>query len=189
MQGGSELMGERVDLTDEDAVAAFYKHVHHALGGIDILINIAGGFGGGQPVHTTPWSLWQQQLDVNLKTAVLACHAAIPYLIERGGGAIVNVGTRAATEAAPNFAAYAASKRAVWQLTESLAAELCDQNITVNSVLPSIIDTPSNRDAMPDANHDQWVKPAEIARVIRFLVGPDARIISGAHVPVYGRVS
>jgi NAD(P)-dependent dehydrogenase (short-subunit alcohol dehydrogenase family) len=111
----------------------------------------------------------------------------VPYLLERGGGAIVNVGTRAATEPAAKFGAYAASKRAVMQLTEAMAEELRNHNITVNSVLPSTIDTPANRSAMPKAKHDTWVTPEEIARVILFLVGPDARIVSGAHVPVYGR--
>jgi NAD(P)-dependent dehydrogenase (short-subunit alcohol dehydrogenase family) len=103
------------------------------------------------------------------------------------GGAIVNVGTRTATQPGANLAAYAASKRAVLQLTEALAEELRDEAITVNSILPSVIDTPANRASMPKADHSRWVQPEAIARVVRFLVGPDARIISGAHIPVYGR--
>jgi NAD(P)-dependent dehydrogenase (short-subunit alcohol dehydrogenase family) len=181
------LHGEAVDLADEAAVAAAYARLANALGGLDIVVNVAGGFSGGQPVHEAGWAIWQQQLDTNLKTAVLSCAAAIPHLISRGGGAIVNVGTRTATQPGAKLAAYAASKRAVLQLTEALAAELRDHEITVNSVLPSTIDTPSNRQAMPGADHSRWVAPEAIARVVLFLVGPDARIISGAHVPVYGR--
>jgi NAD(P)-dependent dehydrogenase (short-subunit alcohol dehydrogenase family) len=151
------------------------------------LVNLAGGFGGGAPVHDTPWALWQQQLDLNLKTAVLSAAAAVPHLLARGGGAIVNVGTRTATQPAANLAAYAASKRAVLQLTEALAAELRERNVTANAILPSVIDTPANRQGNPGGSYDRWVKPEEIARVVLFLVGPDARVISGAAIPVYGR--
>ncbi|MCU0493008.1 MAG: SDR family NAD(P)-dependent oxidoreductase [Chloroflexaceae bacterium] len=181
------LHGAVVDLTDEDALTAYYASVAQIHGGIDMLVNIAGGFAGGEPVHKTPWSLWQGQLDINLKTTVLSCHAAVPHMLARGGGAIVNVGTRTATQSASHLAAYAASKRAVLQLTEALAAELRDQNITANAILPSVIDTPANRAGDPNADHSRWVAPEAIARVILFLLGPDSRIISGAHIPVYGR--
>jgi NAD(P)-dependent dehydrogenase (short-subunit alcohol dehydrogenase family) len=181
------LDGARLELTDEAAVRAYYTRVAGQHGGLDILVNLAGGFAGGQPVHEAPWSLWQQQLDINLKTAVLSCAAAVPHLLARGGGAIVNVGTRTATQPAGHLAAYAASKRAVLQLTEALAAELRDGNVTANAILPSVIDTAANRRDNPGADHGRWVKPEEIARVILFLVGPDARVISGAAVPVYGR--
>jgi NAD(P)-dependent dehydrogenase (short-subunit alcohol dehydrogenase family) len=184
---GVRLSGALVDLTDEDAVARAYAAVAEQHGGIDILVNIAGGFGGGQPIHQTNWSLWQQQLDLNLKTAVLSCKAAVPHMLTGGGGAIVNVGTRTATQPGANLAAYAASKRALIQLTEALAAELRDQNITANVILPSTIDTPENRQGDPTGGGGRWVQPAEIACVILFLAGPDARIISGATIPVYGR--
>jgi NAD(P)-dependent dehydrogenase (short-subunit alcohol dehydrogenase family) len=181
------LSGALLELTDEAAVTRYYGEVARQHGGIDILVNLAGGFGGGKPVHETPWSLWQQQLDMNLKTAVLSCAAAVPHMLARGGGAIVNVGTRTATQPAASLAAYAASKRGVLQLTEALAAELRERNVTANAILPSVIDTPANRKGSPDADPSHWVKPEEIARVILFLVGPDARIISGAAIPVYGR--
>ncbi|HEX9369747.1 MAG TPA: SDR family NAD(P)-dependent oxidoreductase [Roseiflexaceae bacterium] len=184
---GANLSGMALDLTDEEAVSSAYAGVAGQHGGVDILVNIAGGFGGGQPVHQTPWSLWQQQLDLNLKTTVLSCKAAVPHMLARGGGAIVNVGTRTATQPGKNLAAYAASKRAVVQLTEALAAELREQNVTANVILPSTIDTPANRRDDPTAGGGRWVKPEEIARVILFLAGPDARIISGATIPVYGR--
>ncbi|GIW02952.1 SDR family oxidoreductase [Roseiflexus sp.] len=180
------LDGAPLDLTDEAAVYQAYGQVADTYGGIDILVNIAGGFAGGEPVHRTPWSLWQQQLDINLKTAVISCAAAVPHMLTRGG-AIVNVSSRTATQNARNVAAYGAAKRAVLQLTEALAAELRDSNITANAILPSVIDTPANRAADPNADHSRWVAPEAIARVILFLVGPDARIISGAAIPVYGR--
>ncbi|PDW03537.1 SDR family NAD(P)-dependent oxidoreductase [Candidatus Viridilinea mediisalina] len=187
LDAAAALSGEQLDLTDEQAVQTYYQAVAQQHGGLDVLVNVAGGFAGGQPVHEAGWEVWQQQFDMNLKTAVLSCAAAVPHMIRRGGGAIVNVGTRTATQPGANLAAYAASKRALLQLTEALAAELRDHEITVNSVLPSVIDTPANRGAMPQADHSAWVSPAAIARVILFLVGPDARIISGAHLPVYGK--
>lgn len=180
----AKLSGRPLDLTDEEAVTRTYAEA--AASGLDILVNIAGGFGGGKPVHETPWSLWQAQLDINLKTTVLSCRAAVPHMLGRAG-AIVNVGTRTATQPGANLAAYAASKRAVIQLTEALAAELRDQNITANVILPSTIDTPANRKGDPTAGGGRWVQPDEIARVVLFLAGPDARIISGATIPVYGR--
>jgi NAD(P)-dependent dehydrogenase (short-subunit alcohol dehydrogenase family) len=182
----AQLSGVLLDLTDEEAVASAYAAVAAERGGIDILVNVAGGFNGGSPVHETGWALWQQQLDLNVKTAVLSCKAAVPHMLARGG-AIVNVGTRTATQPGKNLAAYAASKRAVIQLTEALAAELRDRNITANVILPSTIDTPENRQNDPTAGGGRWVPPEQIARVILFLAGPDARIISGATIPVYGR--
>lgn len=187
LDAGAPLAGELVDLTQEDAVNAFYARVAGERGGLDILVNVAGGFDGGKPVHEAGWAIWEQQLEINLKTAVLSCAAATPHLIARGGGAIVNVGTRTATQSGAKLAAYAASKRAVLQLTEALAAELRDHEITVNSILPSTIDTPANRRGSPGADFNRWVAPEAIARVVLFLVGLDARIISGAHIPVYGK--
>lgn len=182
----AKLSGMPLDLTDEDAVTQAYAEAAAAHGGVDIVVNIAGGFGGGSPVHQTPWSVWQAQFDLNLKTTVLSCKAAVPHMLGRGG-AIVNVGTRTATQPGANLAAYAASKRAVIQLTEALAAELRDQNITANIIMPSTIDTPANRKGDPTAGGGRWVQPDEIARVILFLAGPDSRIISGATIPIYGR--
>jgi NAD(P)-dependent dehydrogenase (short-subunit alcohol dehydrogenase family) len=182
----ARLSGITLDLTDEEAVARAYAAIAEQHGGIDILVNVAGGYAGGKPVHETPWSLWQQQLDLNLKTAVLSCRAAVPHMLARGGS-IINVGTRTATQPAAKLAAYAASKRAVTQLTEALATELRDQDITANLILPSTIDTPENRKSDPTAKGGRWVKPEDIARVIVFLAGPDARIISGAAIPVYGK--
>lgn len=188
LEDGAALSGARLDLADESAVADYYASFAEDRGGLDVLVNAAGGFAGGTPAHETPWKVWQEQLDVNLKTAVLSSRAAVSWMLRRGGGAIVNVSSRPATQDGKNLAAYAASKRALLQLTEAMAAELRDERITVNALLPSTIDTPANRRAMPGADHARWVKPEEIARVILFLAGPDARIVSGGRIPVYGRV-
>jgi len=181
------VWGSLVDVTDEGAVDAFYESVAEDRGGLHVLVNAAGSFEGGSPAHETAWEVWQRQLDSNLKTAVVSSRAAVPLMVRSGGGAIVNVSSRPAVQSGKDIAAYASAKRALLALTDAMAAELVDKNVTVNAVLPSTIDTPTNRKAMPDADFSKWVKPEEIARVVLFLVGSDARIISGAHVPVYGR--
>jgi NAD(P)-dependent dehydrogenase (short-subunit alcohol dehydrogenase family) len=182
------LSGARLDLTDETAVLDFFQTVAEDRGGLDILVNTAGGFAGGKPALETPWSVWQEQLDLNLKTAVIASRGAAREMVKRGAGAIVNVSSRPATQDGKNVAAYAASKRAVLALTDAMAAELKDSGVTVNAVLPSVIDTPANRKDNPTADYSKWPRPEEIARVILFLAGPQARLVSGAHVPVYGRI-
>jgi NAD(P)-dependent dehydrogenase (short-subunit alcohol dehydrogenase family) len=180
------LTGEILDLTNEQAVPAFFQR-SASKGGLDILVNVAGGFAGGRPVHETPWSIWQEQLDINLKTTVLASRAAAARMVQQGSGAIINVSSRTATQSGKAYAAYAASKLAVLKLTDAMAEELKEAGVTVNAILPSTIDTEANRNAMPDADFGRWVRPEQIARVILFLAGPDARIISGAHIPVYGK--
>jgi NAD(P)-dependent dehydrogenase (short-subunit alcohol dehydrogenase family) len=125
---------------------------------------------------------------MNLRTAVASSSAALPHLLARGGGRIVNVGAQAASKAGLGMAAYAASKSGVARLTESMAEEFKDRGITVNAVLPSIIDTPTNRADMPDADFSRWVKPAQLAAVIAFLISDEATAISGACLPVSGRV-
>jgi NAD(P)-dependent dehydrogenase (short-subunit alcohol dehydrogenase family) len=148
----------------------------------------AGGFGGGAPVHETELATWREQYEVNLLTAFLSCRAAIPHLLEGGnGGAIVTVASRPALHGAPYIAAYSVAKGGVLHLTEALAGELKASDITVNAILPSTIDTPANRADNPDADYSTWVAPAAIAAVVRWLLGPDARIISGAAIPVYGK--
>lgn len=186
LPAAARLSGAELDLTDEQAVRRAYAEAAAALGGVDVLVNIAGGFAGGGPVHEGDWALWQRLLDLNLRTTVNSCAAAIPHMLARGG-AIINFSSRTATQSGKNLAAYAASKRAVTQLTEALAAELRDRDITANALLPSTIDTPDNRAASPRADTSRWVKPEQIARVVLFLAGPDARIISGASIPVYGK--
>jgi NAD(P)-dependent dehydrogenase (short-subunit alcohol dehydrogenase family) len=176
-----------IDLTQEDAARSVMERVVKEAGRLDGLINIAGGFhwdkiAGGTLDH------WDSMYRINLRTAVAACQAALPFLLQSGGGRIVNVGAMGAGKAAAGMGAYAASKAGVAKLTEALADELKDRGITVNAILPSILDTPRNRIDMPQADFTRWVAPAEAAEVIAFLVSDAARAITGALIPVAGRV-
>ena len=175
-----------VDLTDpvhaRTAVDAIAKH----FGRLDALINIAGGFAFEAVAEGDPRS-WQQMYALNVLTALNATQSAIPYLAASGAGRIVNVGAMGALQAGAGMGAYAASKAGVHRLTESLAAEWKGK-ITVNAVLPSTIDTPANRASMPKADFAKWVSPRELADVILFLASDAASAVTGALLPVTGRV-
>jgi NAD(P)-dependent dehydrogenase (short-subunit alcohol dehydrogenase family) len=181
------LFSMRADLTQLEPLDAFVAAVVERFGGIDILLNLAGAFAGGTPVAETDPATFDRMLDVNLRSVFLVSRAVIPHLVRRGGGRIVSVAARAALQGTAGMAAYSASKAGVITLTQAMADELRDQNVQVNCILPSIIDTPANRRAIPGADHSRWVDPAEIARVLAFLASDDSRAISGAAVPVYGR--
>jgi len=155
-------------------------------GRIDVLVNTVGGYAAGDAVHQTDYEQFDFMINLNLKTAVLACQAVIPIMVEKKGGKIINIGSRAGLKGSANSAAYSASKAAVIRLTESISAEVRAEGINVNCVLPGIIDTPQNREAMPKANFSHWVTPQSIARVILFLASDDAKDIHGVSVPVYG---
>ena len=156
-------------------------------GGIDVLVNVAGGF-QWQTLLEGDVETWDQLYRMNLRTAVVACKVALPALIERGRGAIVNVGAGAAARASAGMGAYTASKAGVQRLTESLADELKEHGIRVNAVLPSIIDTPRNRADMPNADHSRWVRPEALAEAVMFLASDAASAVTGAALPVRGRV-
>jgi NAD(P)-dependent dehydrogenase (short-subunit alcohol dehydrogenase family) len=175
-----------VDLLDSDSVETAVAGVTDAFGAIDVLCNIAGGFDMGPPVHETPGEMWRKMNDMNVRTLVHMCRAVVPGMIEAGGGKIVNIGAAAALSGLPNMGAYLASKSTVIRLTESMSAELRDQGINVNCVLPSIIDTPQNRAAMPDADPSRWVTPEALADAIMFLSSEKARAVHGAALPVTG---
>ena len=151
------------------------------------LVNIAGGFAQGGRVHEAPPDEIERMLALNLMTVVRSCRAALPAMIEQGGGSIVCVGAKAALEPFAGASGYITSKAAVLTFVRALAVEYRDDGVRANAVLPSVIDTPANRAAMPDADHTKWVPPLEIARVIRFLCSPDSKPTSGAAIPVYGR--
>ena len=155
-------------------------------GRIDVLCNIAGGFRMGEPVHETSDATWQFLFDLNAGSVLHMARAIVPHMLASGGGRIVNVAAYAATKANANMGAYSASKSVVIRLTEAMAAELREQRINVNCVLPTIIDTPANRKAMPDADPGRWVAPEDLARIIVFLASPAARAIHGAAIPVTG---
>lgn len=183
---GVQAYGE-VDLADGAAAQATFDRVAQAAGGLDALVNVAGTF-RWETVEGGSLDTWDLLYRVNLRTAVSASKAALPHLIARGAGSIVNVGAGAAAKAGAGMGAYAASKAGVARLTEAMAEELKDRAITVNAVLPSIIDTPPNRADMPKADFDRWVKPEQLADVIVFLLSAQARAITGALIPVSGRV-
>jgi NAD(P)-dependent dehydrogenase (short-subunit alcohol dehydrogenase family) len=176
------------DLADTDQVATAARTVRDRFGTIDILANIAGGFRMGDPVHATRDDDWTFLFEINARTMLNAARAVVPTMIAAGSGKIVNIGAFGALRGGANMGAYAASKSAVIRLTESMSAELRDKGINVNCVLPTIIDTPENRKAMPDADPTKWVAPDDLARVIAFLASDDARAIHGAAIPVTGLV-
>jgi NAD(P)-dependent dehydrogenase (short-subunit alcohol dehydrogenase family) len=182
--GALELSG--VDLTDAAQARAAMQKVVETFGRLDIVLNIAGGFVWQKVDDAEP--AWDRMFAINVKTALNAARAALPHLTQSPDGRIVNVGSAAALKSGMGMAAYTASKSGVHRLTESLAEELKTTSVTVNAVLPSIIDTPANRKDMPDADPSLWVAPADLAEVILFLASPASRAMTGALVPVTGRV-
>jgi NAD(P)-dependent dehydrogenase (short-subunit alcohol dehydrogenase family) len=175
-----------IDLTAESSARSAMEQIARDAGRLDALINVAGGFrwekmGGGT------LDSWDSMYKMNLRTAVISCQAALPYLLQAGGGRIVNVGAMTATKAGAGMGAYAASKAGVAKLTEALADEFKDQGITVNAILPSTLDTPKNRLDMPQADFSRWVAPAKAAEVIAFLISDNASAVTGALIPLPGR--
>ena len=175
-----------VDLGVAGAPRAALAHVAERWGGIDALVNVAGAF-AWEPIADGSLDTWDRMYAVNLRSAVAATQAVLPHLLRRGAGRIVNVGAMSALRSGAGVGAYTASKAGVMRLTESLAEELKDKRITVNAVLPSIVDTSANRLDMPDADFSRWVSPAALARVVAFLLSDDAAPITGASLPVAGR--
>lgn len=176
------------DLADSGSVAVAVGQALARFGRIDILCNLAGGFDMGPPVHQTPDELWQRMLAVNVGTLLNAVRAVVPGMIASGYGKIVNVGAASALSGKPNMGAYTAAKSAVIRLTESMSDELRDKGINVNCVLPSVIDTPENRAAMPKADPSKWVAPRDLAEVVLYLASDEASAIHGAAIPVTGLV-
>ena len=176
-----------VDLGDAAAARAAMDQAAQRFGRLDGLVNVAGGF-QWEKVEGGAIDTWDQMFAINVRTAVLASQAALPHLLARGRGRIVNVGAAAAGQAALGMGAYAAAKSGVARLTEAMAEEFKDRGITVNAVLPSILDTPANRADMPKADPARWVRPEALARVVLFLLSDDGAPVTGALIPVKGRV-
>lgn len=175
------------DLSDADGARLAMDAAANALGGLDGLVNIAGAF-RWETLADGSVDSWDLLYRINVRTAVCASKAALPHLRRSTAGRIVNIGANAAMKAAAGMGAYTAAKAGVMRFTEALAEELKDANITVNAILPSIIDTAPNRKDMPDADFGKWVKPGQLADVILFLVSDRAAAITGALLPVVGRV-
>jgi len=181
--GGRELVFDGLDLTDEAATNAAMASIVERCGGIDGLVNIAGGF-AWHTLADAPAKIWDDMFRINLITAVTASRAALAALTASGSGSIVNIGAGAAAKAAAGMGPYAASKAGVAKLTESLAEELASVGVRVNALLPSTIDTPANRRDMPKADFSGWVLPADIAKVIVFLLSDQSAAVTGASIPV-----
>ena len=183
---GLELV--QADLFDADAVAEVVS-----LGAGDAeaplrgVVNLVGGFAMGGRVHETPIGDFERQFRLNLRPTYLVTAAALPHLLEHGRGSIVCVGTRAAVQPFSGAAGYISSKAAVIAFAQAVAVEYKLTGIRCNAILPSVIDTPANRASMPNADHERWVKPAEIAGTIAYLLSEDSQPTSGAAIPVYGR--
>lgn len=180
-------LADGIDMTNINAVNTMAAEAYKRFGRIDGLVNTVGGFRGGKPVHATDLAEWDFLYDINVRTALNACRAVIPYMLQAQCGSIINIASRNALQGSPNYAAYSAAKTAVLRLTESLAGELKTRGINVNCIVPGTIDTPQNRAAMPQADFSTWVAPDDLAHVAVFLLSDEARAITGAAVPVTGR--
>ena len=174
------------NLTQRDSCAEAVAKIQERFEQIDILCNVAGGFLMGDPVHETSNATWDFLFDLNARSILNMSAAVVPSMLAAGGGKVINVAARAALGGAALMGAYTASKAAVMRITESMAQELRANNINVNCVLQSLIDTPRNRQDMPNADYSRWVTPAQIASVIGFLASPDAVAVHGAGIPVDG---
>lgn len=173
----------QADLMDAEAAAAAVRGVE-SLGAV---VNLVGGYSGGSKVHETDPNDFDRMLALNLKPAFLLARAAMPRLVEAGGGAFVGVSARAAVLPSGGQAGYTAAKAGLLAFIQALDAEYRDEGVRCNAILPSTIDTPANRESMPASDHSRWVPPEQIAAVVRFLVSEDSAPTSGAAVPVYGR--
>ncbi len=182
---GLELV--QADLFDPDAVGSVVSLAAGSSAPLRGVVNLVGGFAMGAKVHETPIEEFEKQFRLNLRPTYLLVAAAVPHLLAAGGGSIVCVGTRAVVQPFSGAAGYISSKAAVIAFAQAVAAEYKNDGIRCNAILPSVIDTPSNRESMPKADFEKWVKPAEIAGVIAHLLSDDSRPTSGAAIPVYGR--
>ena len=187
-QGNTEpLRFGGYDLAESAPAAAALAQVVSKAGRVDSLINIAGGF-QFQILEAGSLEHWDKMYRENLRSAVACCAAALPYLVKSGSGRIINLGAAGAEHAGAGMGGYAAAKAGIARLTESLAAELKDRGVTVNAILPSIMDTPRNRLDMPDADFTRWVPLESVAKLMAFLLSDAAAAITGALIPIKGRV-
>jgi len=186
--GGNEqnLEAHSLDVTNESAVEGLLEDLLQEHGHLDTLINTVGGYAGGVSLWELNTRVFELMLALNLRAGFVLSRAVVPVMLKQGHGSIVNVASKAALDHAAGVAAYAASKAAAVAMMDSLAADLKGTGVRVNSILPSIIDTDANRKAMPKADFAKWPKPEEIARVVLFLCGDDAKVVHGAALPVYG---
>jgi NAD(P)-dependent dehydrogenase (short-subunit alcohol dehydrogenase family) len=176
------------DVTQADGVRDLLEAIVARFERVDVLLNTVGGWSGGKPVGETSVEEWDRMLALNLRSAFLISRAVLPMMLEAGWGRIVHVSSKTAVAPRAKQAAYAVAKMGLITLTEVIATEVKRDGVTANVILPSIIDTPANRKAMPKADHGKWVKPAHIAATMRFLCSDAAASINGSRIPIYGAV-
>lgn len=176
-----------LDLTTERGAEAAVRQTVEWGGRLNSVTHLMGAYAGGKKLADAPADLWDRMLALNLTSAFHLAYRAIPRMLEKGGGSLVFVSSRAAVEKRAGNTAYSVSKAGLLVLAEAIAEEYRDQGVRANAVLPGTIDTPANRAAMPNADASVWTPPEEIARVIVFLASPESSIVNGAAVPVYGR--
>jgi NAD(P)-dependent dehydrogenase (short-subunit alcohol dehydrogenase family) len=184
---GDHYLATGVDMMNQNAVESMVQSTFDRFSQIDVLANTVGGYRAGTRVHETSLETWDAMLNLNARTAFIVSRAVVPVMLEQKSGRIMHVAARAGLQGTSRHVAYSASKSAVVRLTETLSAELKRSGINVNCVLPGTIDTPQNRQDMPDAKTDRWVKPEDVADVLVFLASDAARAVTGAIIPVYGK--
>ncbi|NOX37986.1 MAG: SDR family oxidoreductase [Calditrichaeota bacterium] len=182
------LQGISADLTDEEQVQQFFDRVLQVDGHVDVLIHLTGGFWMGGEIADTPLGKWDAMMRLNLLTTFLCTRKAFQVMKQQLGGRIFTVASRTALDLPAGMGAYSVSKAGVIALTQVLANEGKAYNITANVILPSIIDTPANRQAMPDADYSKWVTPEDIARLLVQLCRDDIRSLSGTEIKMYGKL-
>jgi NAD(P)-dependent dehydrogenase (short-subunit alcohol dehydrogenase family) len=182
------LFTSTVDATDPESVGRLVAGVMDHFGGLHILLNTIGGWGGGKTVGDTPVDQWEWMLALNLHSAFLISRAVLPHMLEAGWGRIVHTASKTAMVPRPKQAGYAVAKAGVVTLTEVIAAEVKGTGVTANVVLPSIIDTAANRRMMSSADTSKWVPPQHIAATMRFLCSDAAASVNGDRIPIYGAV-
>jgi NAD(P)-dependent dehydrogenase (short-subunit alcohol dehydrogenase family) len=185
--GEDRALAVAADVTNAQSVASLVKAVVDKWGRVDVLVNVAGGYKPGKPVHEMEDSDLDFIFNLNGRSVFNTCRAVIPHMLARGSGKIVNIGAKAALQAGRKSLGYATAKSLVLRLTEALSAEVRDSGINVNAVIPSFIDTEANRKSNPDADYGKWVAPEKLAAVILFLASDAGSAINGAAIPVYGR--
>jgi NAD(P)-dependent dehydrogenase (short-subunit alcohol dehydrogenase family) len=181
-ESAGSLKGHRTDVTDDKEAADLVRRI----GALDVVVNAVGAYAGGTPLWETALETFDRMMALNVRSGFVLARCAVPVLLRQGSGVFVNISSRAAVDHAAGAGAYAASKAAALAMMDSLAADLKGTSVRVNTVLPSIIDTESNRKAMPGADFAKWPKPEEIADVILFLSSAESKLICGGAIPVYG---
>jgi len=179
----TRLLALPADVTREDAMGKFIHAVRDRHGRVDGLVNAVGGFAGGDLLSTS-LAEWERMMALNLTSTVIACRLVLPVMIAGGGGRIVNIASRAVLSPQGGFIAYTVSKAGVITLTQALSQEVKKHRVTVNAVLPSTMDTPGNRRAMPDADRSEWVRTEDVAHVVAFLLSERAAAVTGASLTV-----